>query len=107
MEHKFTTIFSSEPYYGKYDRSYRILGAIFAACALLILILGYILGSAFSLQARVILYGVVMLALLVLFTARMITDRVADWSTVLIIALIMALALMDVNDAGGWSAVFP
>ncbi len=106
MKHKFTTINSSKISSDKYTRMYNILGWVFAGCMLLILLLRFILGSTFSLQGRVILYCALTLVLLILFIARMITDKVIDWSTVLLIAIMLALTLIDVSDAGGWSAVF-
>jgi len=107
MRHRFTTINSPKPYYGRYERLYRILGWIFSAGVLFMLILRFIPDNDFlSFKVRVIFYLVFASGLLALFVARMITDKTVEWSNVVVIVGLVLLSWMDISNAGGWSAVF-
>ena len=52
------------------------------------------------------MFGLILVAL-VFFVVRIVKDKVVDWSQILFVVLWLALALIFVHDAGGWSAVFP
>ncbi len=106
MKHIYTTFESSKSDHGKYDKVYRFIGWLFLIIVVIGVVLRYVFSQTLSTRTNIITYSVMMLVCLGLFIIRMIKEKVVDWSQIVVIVLLSGLLLIDINDAGGWSAVF-
>jgi len=106
MKQVFTTFESSKSDYGKYDKVYRFIGLFFLIIVVIGIILKYVFSQSFSARINIITYFTLILVCLGLFVIRMIKEKVMDWSQIIIIVALSGLLLIDINNAGGWGAVF-